>query len=62
MIVYIAGNSCRIEDIDRILETKSKRWGVLMSYKDLQTKTGNGSARFRRLIERKKPNKDEDNE
>lgn len=54
MIVYFAGNSLKLEDAEHLKQKKSKLWGVLMSYKDLRNKSGNGSPRFRRIMESQK--------
>ena len=52
MIIYLAGNGCKAEDISQLKERE--QWGVLLSYKDTKTKDKIGSKRFQRLMKRKK--------
>lgn len=57
MIFYFAGNGRKAENVKTILEHPCKNWGVLLSYKDIRTKDETGSARFKRLKERRKKQK-----
>jgi hypothetical protein len=51
MIIYIAGSGVKIENDPQIMAQKRDHWGILISYKELQSKKGEGNARFRRLID-----------
>lgn len=54
MILYFASGGRKVEEMPHVLAYKSKNWGVLLSFKDIRTKDKQGSARFRKLIEKKK--------
>lgn len=54
MVFYFAGNGLKVENDERIMKYPTKNWGVLLSYKDVQTKDEKGSKRFQKLVERKK--------
>lgn len=53
MIFYFAGNGRKLEDVEQVVQYPKKSWGILLSYKDLQTKDGTGGSRFRKLKTRK---------
>jgi hypothetical protein len=53
MIFYFAGNGRKPENVERIMNHPSENWGILLSYKDVRTKDGTGSARFKRVVKRK---------
>ncbi len=54
MIIYLAGNGFRAENIPELLERKSNDWGVLLSYKDMQNTNNDGGTRFKRIKKMKK--------
>jgi hypothetical protein len=49
MIIYFAGSGRKVEDSERIIAEDNEQWGVLLSYKDQQTKDNQGSKRFQKL-------------
>lgn len=53
MKFYFAGNGRKPEDIEEIRDYKTDVWNVLVSYKDHKTKKGEGSKRFKLLMDRK---------
>lgn len=53
MIFYFAGTGRKVEDVEKIVDYPSKNWGVLLSYKDIKTKKGDGSKRFKAITKRK---------
>ena len=54
MIIYFAGNGRKAELSKKLCEHENKEWGVLLSYKDIQTKDKKGCLRFKNLIKNKK--------
>jgi len=57
MIIYLAGKSQKLENIDVIVNSPIKNWGLLWSYKELQTKDKQGSKQFKELMKRIKTKK-----
>lgn len=51
MIIYFAGSGRKPEDSERICSEDNDQWGVLLSYKDQQTKDNKGSKRFQKFYE-----------
>lgn len=50
MIIYFAGDGKKMEEDKHAISSKSKNWGVLLSYKSVKTKSNEGNKRFKRLM------------
>lgn len=60
MIIYLAGNGRHAENDSRLPSANDVQWGVLLSYRDLQVKSNDGSKRFKRIKNKRREHTNED--
>jgi len=52
MIIYFAGNGVTNENSEVVINLQKDNWGILLSYKEIKTKKGDGNLRYKKLMKR----------